>query len=212
MEKSKTALLYADLIRSNERIIGDLVSMKEDEKNTLAGYSRCLLAATIADANRVYANVLTFVGNNSDINPGEMKKSEDYRILAAEIARNIAIAVNVKGDPANRIRNALSRSLSQLGFRSGGANSRYVLDGEFSLVNAQFSNQQNVFIRYNLDADLKDASDGGVLLPYNAGGREGHLNQAEAEERAIRAAERKIADEFGRSLQDYLSALLPRKK
>jgi hypothetical protein len=213
MEKAKTAALYADLIHSNERIIANLLDMTTAEKNTLNGYSRCLLAATVADANKVYANVLTYVGNTSGINPAEMKKGEEYRLQAAEIARTIPIAVRINGDESGRIKNAFSRALTQLGFRSGGGNSRYVLDGSLTMTPTELPNQQNTFVRYLVDAELKDSAEGDVvLLPYSTSGREGHLNQAEAEERAVRAVERKISEEFGDSLQDYLSILSPGKK
>jgi hypothetical protein len=213
MEKQKTAVLYADLIRSNERIIGDLTVMDAARKNTLDGYSRYLLAAAIADANRVYANVLTYVGNTSGIKPAEMKKGDEYRLAAAEIARTIPIGVTVSGDKAGRIGNAFSRALTGLGFRSGGSNSRYVLTGNYTAENADLPNQRNIFVRYNIEARLTDTAEGGaILLPYNANGREGHLTQSEAEERAMGAAEKKIANEFALSMQEYLSTLLPGQK
>ena len=210
MEKDKSAVLYADLIRSNERIIGDLTSMPAAEKNTLNGYSRYVLAAAIADANRVYANVLTLVGNTTGINPGNMKKGDDYRIEAADIARNIPIAVSVEGDRGGRIRSAFSRSLSAAGFRSGGTDSRYTLKAGMTMSDANLPNQQNVFIRYVVDVSLIDTYDNSVLFPFSFSGREGHVNKAEAEERVLRAAENKIADEYGKNLRDYLSLLLPR--
>jgi hypothetical protein len=210
MEKQKTAVLYADLIRSNERIIESLTVMDAGQKNTLNGYSRYLLAAAIADADRIYANVLTYVGNTSGINPAEMKSGDEYRLGAAEIAGNIPIAVTISGDKAGRIGGAFSRALSGLGFRSGGGNSRYVLSGTYVTENAEYPNQNYIYVRYNLEARLTDTLDGGsVLLPYGAAGREGHLSQSEAEERAMREAEKKVSDEFALSLQNYLSTLLP---
>ncbi|MCL2478372.1 MAG: LPP20 family lipoprotein [Treponema sp.] len=210
MEKEKSAVLYADLIHSNERIISSLVSMTPEEKNTLNGYSRYLLAAAIADANRVYANVLTLVGNSSGINPGTMKKGDDYRIEATDIARNIPIAVVVEGDRSNRIRNAFSRSLSAAGFRSGGNDSRYVLDANLTMTDANLPNQQNVFVRYIVDVSLVDTTDNSVLFPFSFNGREGHINKAEAEERALKAAENRIGSEYAQNFRDYLSLLLPR--
>ncbi|MDR0721112.1 MAG: LPP20 family lipoprotein, partial [Treponema sp.] len=210
MEKQKTAVLYGDFISSNQRIIEDLINVKDEDKNTLSGYSRCLLAATIADVNRVYANVLTYVGNTTSIKPSEMKKGDEYRLEAAEIARNIPINVSVRNDRSDRVKNAFSRALSSLGFRSGGSSSRYTLEGRLVLEKAELPNQRNVFVRYYVDAELKDnAESGAVLLPYNVNGREGHLNQSEAEERALRAAEKNIENSFGALLQDYLSTLLP---
>jgi len=210
LEKDKSAVLYADLIRSNERIINDLTILPDTEKYSLGGYSRYLLAAAIADANRVYANVLTLVGNTTGINPGNMKKGDDFRIEASEISRNIPIAVNVEGDRAGRIRNALSRSVSSAGFRSGGNDSRYVLYGDITLTEASLPNQQNVFVRYIVDINLVDTADNSVLFPCSFNGREGHVTRPEAEERAFRAAENKITEEYGKLLRDYLSLLLPR--
>jgi hypothetical protein len=213
MERQKTALLYADMIRSNEQIIAELVAMPEEVKNSLDGYSRCVLAGAIADANRVFANVLSVVGyGGTGIDPGGMTRGDDYRLEAAAIAGNIPIAVRVNNDKANRIRGAFASVLSRAGFRSGGGDTRYVLN-----VNADFSpvdlpNQTNKFVRYTIDANLTDTRTGNILLPYNAAGREGHLSIPEAENRAVAAAERKINEDYDRALSNYLAALLPEKK
>jgi hypothetical protein len=208
MERDKSASLYANLIRSNERIISNLVAVSGQERNTLSAYSRYLRAAAIADANRAYANVLTFLGNTSGINTGAMKNGEDYRIEAADIARNIPIIVNVEGDKSGRLRNAFSRSLSSAGFRSGGNDSRYVLNCSIVMTDATVPGQQNVFIRYILDINLMDIVDNSIVFPFSLNGREGHINQAEAEERVFRAAESRIVDEFSNEFRDYLSLYL----
>jgi len=213
MEKEKTSALYSDLIRSNERIIQNLVNVPADLKDSLDGYSRYLLAGTIADTNRVYANVLTFVGNTRGINPGEMKKGDDYRLEAAAVARNIPIGVSVTGDRGDRLRSAFSKALSGAGFRSGSGNSRYVLKVTYTMTPVDLPGQQNKFVRYQLNGHLEDGDRGNsVLVSYDASGREGHLTVPEAEERAIRAAERKIADEFEGILRNYLSFLVSGRK
>jgi hypothetical protein len=210
MERAKTAVLYADLIRSNEKVITDLTTMTQTEKNTLTGYSRYQLAATVADTNRLYANVLTYVGNTSGINPGAMKRGDDYRIEAAAIVRSIPIGVTVGGDLSDRIKNAFARSLSSAGFRSGGANQRYNLKVTLTLTPTDLPNQQNKFVRYSVDASLMDTSDGGsVLFVFHAEGREGHLNIPEAENRAVKDAENKISEGFAPKLLERLSILLP---
>ena len=206
MEKEKTSVLYADLIHSNERVIGDLVNMTPQIKNSLDGYSRYLLAATIADANRVYANVLTIVGNTRGINPAEMKKGEDYRQEAAAVVKNIPIGVTVTGDRGDRIKSAFSKAVTGAGFRSGGNNSRYMLNVSYSMTPVELPNQPNKFVRYQINGGLADTAEGNsVLLSYDASGREGHLTIPEAEERAIRAAEQKIPQEFETALKNYLA-------
>ena len=213
MEKEKTSALYADLIRSNERIIEGLVTMPNEERNTLDGYSRLLLAGTIADANRIYANVLTVVGDTRGINPAEMKKGDDYRIEASGVVRNIPIGVSVLGDRGDRIKGAFAKAISGAGFRSGGDNSRYMIRAVYSMSEVELPGQTNKFVRYQLNGSLSDAAEGNsVILSYDASGREGHLTIPEAEERAVRAAEGKIPGEFEAVLKNYLSSLVSGRK
>jgi hypothetical protein len=211
MEREKTAQLYADLIRTNSRIITDLTTMSGEEKNSLNGYSRYQLAAAIADASRLYANVLTYVGNTTDINPGDMKKGDDYRLEAAGIVKNIPIGVTVSGDRGDRIKNAFTRALGSAGFRTGGANQRYKLAVTLTLTPTDLPDQRNKFVRFTVDANLTDTAEGNsVLFPFNVSGREGHVNIPEAENRALREAEKKIEETYPPALSEYLAELLPR--
>ncbi|MDR1105167.1 MAG: LPP20 family lipoprotein [Treponema sp.] len=212
MERAKTAVLYTDMIRSNERIITELTTIPAAQRNTLDAYSRYQLAATIADANRVYANVLSIVNKGTaSVVLGNLKKGDDYRLEAANITKNIPIAVRVNNDRSDRIRGAFAAVISKAGFRSGGNNSRYVLNVTLTLSEVQLANQQNKFARYVVDANLTDTTEGMVLLPYNINGREGHLNISEAENRAVAAAEKKINEAYGGILSEYLSTLLPKR-
>jgi hypothetical protein len=210
MERKKTATLYADMIRSNERIINELTVIPAEEKNTLDAYSRYTLAGTIADANRVFANVLSVVGNaGTGINHADMKKGDDYRLAAADMAKNIPIAVKVVNDKSNRIQSAFATALNTAGFRSSGGNTRYVLNVENVFSPVDLPNQANKFVRYTVDANLTDTTTGNILLPYTITGRAGHLTLPEAENRAVADAAKKIGETYGSTLSDYLSALLP---
>jgi hypothetical protein len=210
MDRAKTAILYADLIRSNQRSITDLITMSNTEKNSLDGYSRYQLAAAIADMNRAYANILSLTGNTAGIEPGSLKKGADYRLDAINITKTIPIAVAVINDRSDRIRSAFASVLGTAGFRSGGANSRYVLNVTVTLSEAVFTDTARKHARYEVDANLTDTADGAVLLPFNINGREVHANLSEAEKRAVAAAEKKIKDSYGQLLSGYLAGLLPK--
>jgi hypothetical protein len=213
MEREKTAVLYADLIRSNERIIAGLTSISAAERNTLDAYSRYRFAGTVADANRVFANVLSIVGSaNAGINPGDTKEGDDYRLEAANIAKTIPIAIKVNNDRSGRIQGAFAAAVNKAGLRGGSNGARYLLNADISFSPVELPNQANKFVRYTLDARLTDTSSGDVLFPYTMSGREGHLTAAEAENRAVIAAERQINEKYGILLAEYLSALLPEKK
>jgi hypothetical protein len=207
MERAPAAFLYADMIRANGDIIRGLTAIPPGEKNSLESYSRYQLAAVIADANQVFSNVLSVVaGGPAGGVPGDLKRGDDYRLEAMEVARNIPISVNAVNDPSGRIKNAFAAALNRAGFRSGGGDTRYVLEAALALNPVELPNQQNKFIRYDVEANLKDREAGdAVLLPFSVNGREGHLTLAEAENRALGAAVRKIDESYGAALSSYLS-------
>ena len=208
MEKTRTAQLYSDMIRANLNMIGNLVTMNQAEKNSLEGFSRYQFAAAVADINISYGNLLKLIGAAP---PDGIKPGDDYRLEAQGIARAIPIGVTVRNDKSGRIQGAFAKALSELGFRSGGTNSRYVLDVGIVTSPVEFPNNQNKFTRIEVNADLTDTSTRSVLVPYNFNNREGHTSQSEADNRAYAAAERKIGEEYRDMLSEYLSQLLPKR-
>ena len=209
MEKSTAGSLYSDIVLSNTRLINTLLDIPENEKASLDAYSRYRVAAVLADTNRIYMDVLSIVGNNSTgLNAVDIKTGNDYRLESTNIIKTIPIAITVTEDKADRIKGAFAASLNQQGFRSGGNNSRYVLKVDVTLSEVVLQ-PPNKYSRIEVNARLVDTADDATLVPWNFNGREGHVNLAEAENRAIRFAENKIKDEYGTVLQNYLSTLLP---
>jgi hypothetical protein len=208
MEKAQAAQLYSDMIKANLGMINNLTSMSQTEKNTLEGFSRYQFAAAVADMNISYENVLKVM---SAPVPGGIKKGDDYRLEAVEITKTIPIAVVVRGDRQGRIQSALAKVLTDLGFRSGGNNSRYIVNAQLTISEAQVANQTFKFARYEITADLNDTSTNQTLVPFSISGREGHNLLPEAENVALRAAERAISEEFSYMINDYLSRMMPKK-
>ncbi|MDR1866955.1 MAG: LPP20 family lipoprotein [Treponema sp.] len=206
MEKAKTADLYASLITSNVQTIDSLT--KGAEKNSLEGYARYQLAATVADANAVFATVLTVIGAPRTA-PSllNLKKAVDYRLEAFAIANTIPITVTVYGDRSNRIQSAFESALNTQGFKSGRSNNRYTLAVNVNI--AEVPLQPGVFYaRMELHAQLIDNASNTVLIPYSFTTREGHATLAEAENRTVRFAEQKITEEFGSLIQSTLLTIL----
>jgi len=207
MEKAKTAQLYHDMITANQTMINNLVTMNQADKNSLEGFSRYQFAAAVADITVSYGNVLKAIGVAA---PNDIKKGDEYRLEAQNIVKAIPLGVTVTGDRSGRIQGAFARSLSELGFRSGGNNARYTLQVDITVSPVDLPNNPNKFARMELSANLTDTSLRAVLLPYNFNNREGHTSQSEAENRLFLAAERKINEEYPKLLNDYLSQLLPK--
>jgi len=204
MDKAKTSMIYSELIEQNSKTISTLTNLNAAERQSFDGIMNYYRAADLADANQVFARV------KNVISPGSMageklKTGDDYRLEAANIARNIPIAVTVDGDRQNRIKGAFSTALSKAGFRTGGTDSRYVLNARFSMEEVKYPNNPSRYVRYVVDANLIDTSTDTVLFPYNVNDREGHSTLSEAENRAILAAEKKISAEYMDVMGVFLS-------
>ena len=207
LNKARAYLIYSEMIRSNQAMIENLIDMTQEEKNSLEAYARYQFAAAIADINMSYGNLLSVIGRPMQ----GLKKGDDYRLEALNITREIPVGLTVANDKAGRIQGAFAKALSDLGFRSGGSNSRYVLDVNLVVSPVVLVGNPNVFSRIELKANLMDSSLGTVLVPYDFNSREGHTTQEEADNRAYAAAERRINQEYANILNDYLSSLLPRR-
>jgi hypothetical protein len=208
MERFRCAMLYSDLIESNQRSIGNLVPVSGDERYSFEGYARYDLAAVIADANHAFLNIL------SVLSPGSasalrhtLSRGDDYRLEGREIISHIPIAVSVDNDRAGRVKAAFSRVFSEAGYLTGGGDVRYVLEAELTLSEVDLPRNPDKFIRYVINASLRDTRNGGVLFPYTISGREGHASLSEAETRVLRIAENQIRQSFGEALTEYLSRL-----
>jgi hypothetical protein len=208
MEKSKAAAIYTEMVNANQNLIKNLITMTPAEKNSLEGFSRFQFAAAVADINTTYANVLKLL--DAPV-PAGLVKGDEYRLEAQNIAKTIPVGLTVKNDKAGRIQGAFAKAFSGIGFRSGGNNSRYILNVNITISPVDLPANTNKFARIELEANLTDNNTKTILMPYNFNSREGHTTAAEAENRAYAAAERKIGEEYKDMLSEYLSQLLPKK-
>jgi hypothetical protein len=208
MEKARTARLYTQMIQDNRKIIDALTGIPASDRNSMDGLARFQFAMVIADANQVFANVLSVIGAPV---PEGLRHPDDYRLEALDIIKNIPVLVTVENDRENRVRNAFASALSSAGFRTGGNNSRYQLRARLSLSEVELPTQTNKFIRYSIEGNFVDSATAEILFPYSIVDREGHPVLSEAEARAVRAAENKIREEYTQSLSAYLSQLIPQR-
>jgi hypothetical protein len=208
MEKAATTRLYTRMIQDNQKIIDTLAAIPTADQNSMDNLARFQFAAALAEANKVFANVLSVIGAPV---PAGMTAPEGYRLEAAAIIKTIPVSVTVQNDRDDRIRGAFTSALSAAGFRTGDNNSRYLLLVRFSLTEVALPNQTTKFIRYVIDGNFTDTGTGDILFPYTGNGREGHITIPEAENRAVRAAEDKIKGEYPGVLTTFLSRLIPKK-
>jgi hypothetical protein len=205
LNRANTIRLYSDMIRANQVVIENLVNITDEERHTLEVFRRYYIAAVIADVTTSYGNLLSVIGSPVQ----GLKSGDDYRLEALNITKAIPVGISVQNDRAGRIAGAFAMVFSEAGFMSGGNDPRYVLDAAVTLEPVEIAGNQNKFSRITLKANLVDTRLNAVLLPYDFNSREGHVTQAEADNRAYSTAERRINEEYAKLLTDYLARLLP---
>jgi hypothetical protein len=205
MDRAKVIPIYQGLVNANLGLIDRLTNVPEGQRATIEAVAAYRTAAGIARANSVFVTVLYLLGG-PDIRSG-LKSGDDYIYEADSIAKLIPVNVVVENDSEGRVRSAFAGVLSGAGFRTGNSSSRYVVRARLSVSPVDLPNQPNKFSRFVLDAAFTDGN--AVLFPFNINGREGHTSQSEADQRAIRRAEARVKEEYGKVLQDYLSGNLP---
>jgi hypothetical protein len=120
----------------------------------------------------------------------------------------VLIDVQVSGDDGDRLARALSGFFTRQGFRAG-PGGEYTLDGAYTLEPVDVKNDRGyVYFRYVFQAVIQDGA-GKEVLAFAANGREGHLSEAEARQRALRAVESGITSgDFARRFDEHLTSLL----
>ena len=208
MEKSVAGGVYRDLILANQEMINNLLNMSQEEKYSINGYTRYSFAAVIADMNITHGNLLNLIGS---VSPVELVRGDTYRLELQDIAKAINIEVNVLNDKSNRIKSAITKVISDQGFRTGASNISYVCDVQINVSPVELPNNQNKFARIELSANLIDKVNDVVLFNWSFNDRQGHQSMPEAENRVYASAERKINEEFKNTFSKYLSQLIPKK-
>jgi hypothetical protein len=214
MEKGKSARMYNEAILANLSIIRNLIAMTSSERNTMNSIMRYRFAATVADMNAYYANIVHLLDAET---PDGVVPGSRYRLEAQNIIKTIPVGIRISWDRQGRLFGAFARCLSDMGFDGGSgvlggttANPRYVLNVTVSLQPVELPDNPNKFARIEVAANLTDTREGLVLLPYTFNSREGHVSQYEAENRCIAAAERNINEDFAALLTEYLTRLIPK--
>jgi hypothetical protein len=197
MEKAQGRQRYANELDKTIRDINLLIDISGGISFETA--TKCKSAWELLSTAELYVLVLSMLGGpNRQPELTQLVLKVDDTLTQA---RSLPVDVRVAGDVQGRFRAAFAKAFTDLGFRTG-SNSRFVLD---VTVNLEAAPQNRYFnTRYTIDAVLMDTRNNSELFTYNIADRESHLNQEEANNRAVIIALRKIEEEFPGILRGYL--------
>ncbi|GHT61208.1 hypothetical protein FACS1894109_19590 [Spirochaetia bacterium] len=211
MNRPESAARYTAIIRENERVIALLKEEATNAPGTFDAFESLSFAVTVATVTDYFQSLLEVLDPASTSRRPTYGNADAVKLLAQNAARSIVITVQVDGDSSGRIAKAFTSFLEEKGFRtnSTGANS-YLLATAFELEDVVLVNNQgnNKFARYVLTVSITH-NDGKEVFSFSENGREGHVTEIEARQRALRAAETAIGSEsFAKGFNGYLESLL----
>ena len=199
---------YEAKIKAAEDGINGFILFAADNPASFEALSALKKAAASASENEKNLSLL------SVIHPGKYKNlSLAYKntqtveaLLYREIEKT-GIAVEVENDKNKRIETAFLKALKDAGFKtaSGTSSAADLLSDVFpyilkaSITVEPFKGKtaaDNIYVRYTVHADLTDRRTGKIVLPWSISGREAHITQSEAENRALRTVENEIKEKF----------------
>jgi len=208
IDKAKTVAIYTEMIRMNLANIQSLLTMTNAEKNTFNGIARYKLAAVISDINAKYANVVAQAGGPT-ASALNLTNADAINIEASKILENITVLVRVNNDRGNRIRDVFTRVLNGEGLRTRGNNPPYTLDVTVNFEQASFPNNNNIFCRFSVSAELIENSTNAILFAFNYSDRAGHSTYENAVNTAVIMIERRINEQYPAAFKGYLATQLP---
>ena len=199
---------YEAKIKAAEDGINGFILFAADNPASFEALSALKKAAASASENEKNLSLL------SVIHPGKYKNlSLAYKntqtveaLLYREIEKT-GIAVEVENDKNKRIETAFLKALKDAGFKTASGTSSaadlssdvfpYILKASITVEPFKGKTAaDNIYVRYTVHADLTDRRTGKIVLPWSISGREAHITQSEAENRALRTVENEIKEKF----------------
>ena len=209
LQKKETINYYKQLIMENEATINDYLSIVAENPVSFTGISACANALNIAYENDSCLEIISVLDYNTyEGITLDYESSSAIKVLMEKQNNLIYIGITVGGDSSNRLSTAFATSLNNMGFTakdvSESKNSTdipYTLDVTLVFETLPKSEKsQNITVYFTLEANLKDST-GKIILPWSYIGKEAHVTESQAKQRAIYTIERLIENEYPKVLQ-----------
>ncbi len=213
LNRKEVGNYYYNKVTENEDAINALLNVMIDNEATFEGLSSAQKALQIALENETYLELLSVINPSIFKNIDLAYKSANAISVLIELEKEkIYVGVFISDDIDTRVTAALSSVFKNAGYKSQILTSfaetspsmPYILYGELLISPfSMTSSQNNKYVRFTLNTELVDMK-GKTSFPWSISGREAHLTETEAAQRAIRTIEEKIEKEFSQEVKELL--------
>lgn len=204
IDRVETGNIYKVRIEDQARIVAHLIGRSMQQDTLLGTYAFLDAAFAVAMGNEVLIEQL-------DIISPAIKRTiylgynlADLKTARADTAAQMTFAIDVSGDPDNRIPPIIATVLTGMGFSI--SNGPLEINGDFSMEPVDRGND---FVNYKWYLSLNLVDDRGIpVLAFEADTISAGLTESAAQSRVNKDVETEIQRTFGRELNNYFNSYI----
>ena len=206
LDRSRSEEILINKINKYDQEIQGLVINARQENDKLVKIKRLKGAAgkcALREAGNAELQIISPTGKGI---PSKVNCSEIQNELAAILMRDFLIAVKVRGNRADDVKEALVEGLNQEGFsvcdNPDRANVIVKVDVSIKPIDRETPRWKNV--KWKVFANLTDRLTGARFGSVGKSGREGHITLPQAEDRAVQTIRKSLTTDIAKDVTDYI--------
>ena len=209
IDRQQTGSYYKTKAQGNIDVINAKIIEAYKNPNTFTSAEILHQAVVLAEETDMYLDILNVVNPKMrSIVVPDYKNAQAVAELERQMRAAVTVFIEVDGDVNGRIQAAFKSVLKKYSVTTSldKATAAYVLEVSVSFTPFEMTaDVSNKYARYTLDAAMVEQSTGNTVFTYAENGREAHLTESEAVQRAIRTTEQAINQKFSAQFGSFIN-------
>jgi len=208
IDRQQTGTYYKAKAQNNIDVINAKIAEAKKNPNTFSSAEILHQAVVLAEETDMYLDILSVVNNKmrSLIRP-EYGNAQAIAELERQMRAAVNVYIDVNEDVNGRIQAAFKSVLKKYSVTTSldKNTASYILDVNVSFTPFEMPDVSNKYARYTLDAAMVEQATGDTVFTFAENGREAHLTESEAIQRALRTTEQAINQKFSAQFGAFIS-------
>ena len=207
IDRQKTGSYYKTKAQGNIDVINAKIVEAYKNPNTFSSAEILHEAVVLAEDTDMYLDILSVVNSKmrSLLIP-DYKNAQAVAELERQMRAAVSVYIDVDQDVNGRIQAAFKSILKKYSVTTSldKNTASYTLVVNVSFTPFEMPDVTNKYARYVLDAAMVESATGNTVFTFSENGREAHLTESEAIQRALRTTEQSINQKFNEQFGAFI--------
>ena len=209
IDRQQTGSYYKTKAQGNIDVINAKIVEAYKNPNTFSSAEILHQAVVLAEETDMYLDILSVVNPKmrSIVIP-DYKNAQAVAELERQMRAAVTVYIDVDQDVNGRVQAAFKSVLKKYNVTTSldKNTASYVLEVSVSFTPFEMtSDVANKYARYTLEAAMVESATGNTVFTYAENGREAHLTESEAVQRALRTTEQAINQKFSAQFGAFIN-------